>query len=520
MCARCQVVRYCNRDCQKSHWKAHKPDCRPKPDPFQIALKEAAEKHKQNATPTPTSASPTPAAATTTVPKKSKSLPSQKVKVKKDQPLAPITFSLPPNVDCDHPLLTIADIPNKGRGFVAASTIEAGTLLLQESSIYAHSDGCGSNEEQRLATLAALTKVMVQQYPQQLAQLCFHPEHELPEHDTMDIPPIEGMTKDAWHEALTRVDSNQFTSNRGMMCSPSVSMCNHSCYPTADLIIREVPVTAADGTTKSVEQVCIYAIQPIEAGSEVTINYLGSDSLCRWYAPSMIRQESFQSQWQFTCDCIRCQGPKARAIDRTLVYATDGMDEELEERYTQLVLSEDAPEPVKLLQLYRDLFQRFHGEQFFFHYLLHQIRTMLIFMPIAFDERQHGKSYSSSSPSSSSSSSSSAPAHLANGESEWLHLVTHHIQSLASNLLNPPLHSIKSDSLNVIMKSCDFIGHEFAKLNANKEGADIKEHVELRKKVIAVLQDYEDVQHEPAFQKLYPDTYAIIAKYAQPEAQQ
>ena len=26
-CARCKMVAYCNRDCQKAHWKEHKPDC-------------------------------------------------------------------------------------------------------------------------------------------------------------------------------------------------------------------------------------------------------------------------------------------------------------------------------------------------------------------------------------------------------------------------------------------------------------------------------------------------------------
>ncbi|KAG8165831.1 hypothetical protein KVR01_004383 [Diaporthe batatas] len=26
-CARCKVASYCNKDCQKAHWKAHKPSC-------------------------------------------------------------------------------------------------------------------------------------------------------------------------------------------------------------------------------------------------------------------------------------------------------------------------------------------------------------------------------------------------------------------------------------------------------------------------------------------------------------
>jgi hypothetical protein len=27
MCSRCQVVRYCSRECQRTDWKAHKPVC-------------------------------------------------------------------------------------------------------------------------------------------------------------------------------------------------------------------------------------------------------------------------------------------------------------------------------------------------------------------------------------------------------------------------------------------------------------------------------------------------------------
>ena len=26
-CSRCKLVQYCNRDCQKKHWQAHKPHC-------------------------------------------------------------------------------------------------------------------------------------------------------------------------------------------------------------------------------------------------------------------------------------------------------------------------------------------------------------------------------------------------------------------------------------------------------------------------------------------------------------
>ena len=28
-CARCTIVYYCSTECQKSHWKTHKPNCLP-----------------------------------------------------------------------------------------------------------------------------------------------------------------------------------------------------------------------------------------------------------------------------------------------------------------------------------------------------------------------------------------------------------------------------------------------------------------------------------------------------------
>ena len=31
-CSRCGLVKYCSRDCQRAHWKEHKPLCIPKAD--------------------------------------------------------------------------------------------------------------------------------------------------------------------------------------------------------------------------------------------------------------------------------------------------------------------------------------------------------------------------------------------------------------------------------------------------------------------------------------------------------
>jgi hypothetical protein len=531
VCAQCSNARYCNRDCQKTHWKVHKKECMKhaknidalsqslfsKPAAPAAAAKPQQQSEEQKGSDN-SEAAPTIAdlIAAEKGASSSSSAPAEPWTIR------PITFSLPSSVAPSHPLLEVKEITNRGRGFVATRDIEPGELLLEEEAIYAHSEGVSAHEEQRIATLAALTKIMLQQFPAALEKLCQHADHELPDHELVNTPP-EGITVDAWKIALAQVDSNQFSSARGMMCSPAVSITNHSCYPNADLIIREVPTAGAASSSSSssaqtVERAKVYAIEPIAAGSEVTINYLGSDSLCRWYAPSMIRQESFTSQWQFTCDCSRCTGTKAKAIDKTISYTPDGMNEEMEQRYTKLVLADGAPQPVALLELYRDIFQQFNGEQYFFNSTLHQIRTMLIFMPTAFDERLQAPLPPAKPRGAGSKLPAAPPAPPRGGPSEFLQMVTYHIRTLTRNALSPPRHSIKSDTVAVVLKACDFIGQEWASKNADKDGSAVEENVLLRKKVIAIAHDCDPTYFEDeVWRKIYPETYAMMAKYGPPE---
>lgn len=541
LCAQCQTTRYCNRDCQKQHWKEHKKTCVPKggvapPKKKAVAASTASASASATAAAVASSSSgsssadldaiqsaPTIAALAAAVSASSvtsSSSSSSSANVAPTEPLGPIevTFSLPSSESVSHPLLEVRDLPGRGRGFVAAAAIAPGTLLFTEESVYAHSEGVGSSEDRRVQTLAALTRVMLERYPAALQRLCRHADHEVPDHSSMSTPP-DGVSLDAWHDAVGRVDSNQFTSARGMMLSPAVATANHSCYPNADLIIREVPAATDDEPTRTIEQVSIYAIQAIEAGAEVTINYLGSDSLCRWYAPSMIRQESFTAQWQFECDCGRCRGTKARAIDKTLAYAPSGMDDAIEQRYTQLVLAENAsPSPAALLQLYRDMYTQLHGERFSHHYLLHQIRTMLLFMPAAFvEESSSSSSGKSTKQSSANKFCTCCTGERLSGEAEWLQLVQHHLQTLASHLLNPPFHSIKSDSVSVMLRACDHIGAT-RDVNATKSHTDkdIVENRTLRVKVAEIAHDCDATYLEEAtFATLYPDTHKLLLEYVQ-----
>jgi splicing suppressor protein 51 len=43
LCSGCRLVFHCNKDCQKAHWKAHKPSCTPKAQGAQASSKPKAE---------------------------------------------------------------------------------------------------------------------------------------------------------------------------------------------------------------------------------------------------------------------------------------------------------------------------------------------------------------------------------------------------------------------------------------------------------------------------------------------
>ena len=58
-CGGCRILSYCSRDCQKEHWKLHRPDCssgntnaiRPKYLPSQIALRNRLREDRDGLSP-------------------------------------------------------------------------------------------------------------------------------------------------------------------------------------------------------------------------------------------------------------------------------------------------------------------------------------------------------------------------------------------------------------------------------------------------------------------------------------
>jgi hypothetical protein len=103
-------------------------------------------------------------------------------------------------------------------------------------------------------------------------------------------------------------------------------------------------------------------------------------------------------------------------------------------------------------------------------------------------------------------------------ESEWLRLVEHHLLTLRNNLLNPPLHSIKADTMAVLLRSSDFIGATAAENNARSStsnssgsGKDVTPNRALRRRVVELANEHDEAYFDtPAFAALYPDVFASM----------
>ena len=78
----------------------------------------------------------------------------------------------------------------------------------------------------------------------------------------------------------------------GYAIFPSFSYLNHSCMANCRYHIN------SDNNT-----ITVRAMRPIKKGEEITISYIGVT------LGNIIRKQSFQRHWRFSCRCKRCQDP-------------------------------------------------------------------------------------------------------------------------------------------------------------------------------------------------------------------
>jgi hypothetical protein len=193
--------------------------------------------------------------------------------------------------------LRIADLPGRGRGFVATRAVQPGELLLREvpfSVAYEH----------RLEMVRAVLQ------EERFARLCFDEARPL----CRSALAAEGVSDTQWSDACARVKSNVFMTHEGALCIyGGVSMFNHSCAPNASMftqrscnalpgLLRPPPPGAPAREASPAEEARIFAICAIERDQEVTLAYRAD-----WLAfPAPLRRRLLKRSWHFDCDCARC----------------------------------------------------------------------------------------------------------------------------------------------------------------------------------------------------------------------
>ena len=174
-------------------------------------------------------------------------------------------------------LLRIGETPAKGRGLFIAETVEAGTPLLCEAALAAHSlEGLPANKPWQVAARlaaglidaksAAVDAAVGTLEPRQLADAI------IPDGEAGDIAaaaaalpdtvPIDERTR-----LLHVVARNALCLENHQALCPRASMVNHSCMPNAT---HQHFRRTRDGALC----VCLRAVRPIQAGDEITISYI------------------------------------------------------------------------------------------------------------------------------------------------------------------------------------------------------------------------------------------------------
>lgn len=175
---------------------------------------------------------------------------------------------------CDH-LYTIQEIPGKGCGLVAATTITKGTRILSESPFFRVPRDGNSKKHLRKSISK---KVAALREEQRQAFLSLHNSFE--DEDGSKLGRVRTNALPLGSDATTGgifLDSSRI---------------NHSCNPNAQHTWNE-----------NLQKLTIHAIHDIAKGDEITIFYLAA---CR---NRSARLHALQTDFRFTCSCSLCSLP-------------------------------------------------------------------------------------------------------------------------------------------------------------------------------------------------------------------
>ncbi|KAI9782000.1 MAG: hypothetical protein M1839_005593 [Geoglossum umbratile] len=175
---------------------------------------------------------------------------------------------------CDH-LYTIQEIPGKGHGLVAATTIIKGTRILSESPLFRVPRG-GSSKKYLRNSISK--KVAALREEQRQAFLSLHNSFE-----DEDRPELGRVRTNALPLGSDATTGGIFLDS---------SRINHSCNANAQNTWNE-----------NLQKLTIHAIQDIAKGNEITIFYLTTRQ------NRSARLHALQTDFRFTCSCSLCSLP-------------------------------------------------------------------------------------------------------------------------------------------------------------------------------------------------------------------
>lgn len=235
-------------------------------------------------------------------------------------------------VELCHPLLhgiTLRDLPNKGRGYVATRDMRIGDVVFEASSIKFTCNSAGTSIEEASASLTY--GLLCSQRTRQIPLTILYSNAATAEEYSTRMNPTAGMLRDAqvtreqWFRSIAAVRVNSWgdapQGRDGAYRKLSIylnlfgSFFNHSCAPNAYL----------DNASNNTPDKAML-IRDVKQGDEVTFAYPCAKILLR---PASMRQEVLGVSWGFVCACERCTTDRAAEEEAQMATSIDKAEHEV-----------------------------------------------------------------------------------------------------------------------------------------------------------------------------------------------